>query len=58
MGTSGFLNHELGQGGETLGIVAPSAMQRATLEEHCGPPAGTVPDGELLDVENRGVHTL
>jgi len=37
-----------------LGVVAPPATQGATLEEDHGAQAGTVVDGEALDVEDDG----
>ena len=42
--------HELGGGPDVLRVLAPQAMQWATLEKDDGPDAGAVVDGKTLEV--------
>jgi len=45
-----FHVNDLGAGRNAFGIVAPGAMQRASLEKHRGADAGTILHRVLLDV--------
>ena len=50
--------HGLRVHGLSLRVVAPHARQRAALHEHGGADAGSIVDGEFLDIENQTVWHL
>ena len=42
----------LGMHGQTLGIMAPHAAQRAALQKDCAAYSGTVKNGKFLNVKD------
>ena len=54
----GRAHHDLRLGRQAFGVVAPAAPQRAPLQEHRGADAGSVVQGELLDIKNDARHRV
>jgi len=44
--------------GVGLGVMAPQATQVATLKKHAGADAGSIMNGEALDIEDATLHDL